>query len=490
VVFVLGLAEGTLPSGARDDALLPDAERLASGGELPLIGAAHDEERRALLAALSCAPERVLSWAQADPRRGRSQLPSRWLLAGAGELAGAPVTAEELAAGGRADAGLLTVASFEAGLSGSAEPATVADYDLAVLTAWCRAGGRPEAHFLPAEHPRLAAGLEAVAARRSARFTRFDGSVGQRSGAGTAVADVLSPTSLEAYATCPMRYFLRHVLRVSASEKPEEIVRLSAMEKGALVHGILEEYLLTLLDGQPRDLARLLAIAERRFGELERRGVTGKHLTWQHEQELIRRELRRFFAEDDLTPLAAELVFGMNGQEPVVVTLDDGREVRFRGAADRVDEDPEGRLVVTDYKTGGLTDFEDLRRNLADDPVDRGRKLQLPLYALAARQRYGSDRPVSARYWFTSERGRFEAIGYDVGEDVLSQLRGVLTTVVDGVTAGAFPARPGEPDRQHYKHCRWCDFDSLCSQDRAREWERKRTATPLSAYVALAEGQR
>ncbi|HZQ29114.1 MAG TPA: PD-(D/E)XK nuclease family protein [Acidimicrobiales bacterium] len=484
-VFVLGLAEGTLPGGAQDDALLPDVERRAADGELALVGAGRDDDHVALLAALAAGRERVLSWAQADGSgQGRARLPSRWLV-------------EALAVPEPERPAQRSVPSFEAGLATpGGEPATLADYDLAGLAAWCRTGGRPEAHFLAAEDRRLAAGFEAVAARQSSRFTRFDGYVGGRSGAASALAGILSPTSLEVYATCPLRYFLRQVLRVTPTEKPEEIVRLSPMEKGSLVHRVLEAYLLAVLAGEPRSLDRLLAIAEAAFADVERRGLTGKQRTWQYEQELIRRELRRFFEDDTLTPLAAELTFGMGGEEPVVVTLDGGHEVRFRGAADRVDRDERGRLVVTDYKTGSLADYEDLRRNLPADPVDRGRKLQLPLYALAAAQRYGGDggdgggeEAAAARYWFTSERGRFETIGYEVDERVLARFRAVVGTIVAGVGAGAFPARPGPADRGSYRNCRWCDFDSLCAQDRGRAWERKREAPVLAGYVELAEGE-
>jgi RecB family exonuclease len=474
-VFVVGLAEGTLPGRSQEDALLPDRERRAAGDELPLTATARDGDHEALLAALATAGERVLSWAQADSRQRRALLPSRWLVEARAQAAG----------DGPLD---VVVPSFEGGLAAATEPVTLADYDLADLAAWCRGGGRPEQHALTAEDRRLAAGFEAVAARQSARLTRFDGHVGARSGAASALAGVLSPTSLEVYATCPLKYFLRQVLRVQPTEKPEEIVRLSPMEKGSLVHRILEQYLEAVLAGQPRTLDRLLAIAEDNFADVERRGITGKPLTWQYEQQLIRRELRRFFADDRLTPLAAELAFGIDGEEPVVVALDDGRAVTFRGMADRVDRDADGRLVVTDYKTGGLTDYEDLRRNLTHDPVDRGRKLQLPLYALAAQQRWDEAGAARARYWFTSERGRFETIGYDVDERVLGQFRSVVGTIVSGVEAGVFPARPGEPEWGSYRNCKWCDFDSLCAQDRARAWERKRDAPALSSYVTLAEG--
>lgn len=452
-VFVVGVAEGTLPAvGRTGPAFSPDAhddaDRLADD---------HD----AFLSALACAPERVLTWPRFDPRRGRERMPSRWLPPAADH----PVDHEPT-------------------------PCSLADYDLTALTRWTQQGGRPADHFLVAEVPRLAAGLEAAGARNGPKLTRFDGLVGADATAAAGLGSVLSPTSLEVYATCPMRYFLRQVLRVAAPDKPEEILRLRPVDKGSLVHAILERYVRTLLDGEPRSLDRLLAIAHQACAEIEARGLTGKPLYWRYERELLLRELRRFYEEDGLDPVAAELAFGMD-DDPVVVDLPDGRALCFRGSADRVDRDParDGALVVTDYKTGSLREYEDLRRNLAVDPVDRGRRLQLPLYALAAADRHPdaeTARPVHARYWFTSEKGRFETIGYPVDDAVLARLRQVLTVIVDGIAAGAFPARPGEVDRQSFKNCTYCDYDRLCPSDRGRQWERKRTSPTLSAYVALA----
>jgi RecB family exonuclease len=477
-----------VPAPDRHDALLPppaeDADPVADDHDL-------------LLAALAAGRERVLLWPRVDPRLGRERLPSRWLLDAAARLSPTPerpvLSVADLADLAKPAGPIRVIESFGAGVAAPTTPLSLADYDLAALTRWAAAGGQPREHFLTAELPRLAAGLEAATARISPRLTRFDGLVGADASAAAGLGAVMSPTSLEVYAACPLRYLLRQVLRVAVTDKPEEILRLRPLDKGTLVHTILERYVRTLLEGEPRSLDRLLAIAHQAFTEVEDRGLTGKPLFWRYERELLLRELRRFHDEDHLTPVAAELAFGFEDEPPVTVGLDDGRVLRFRGSADRVDRDGAGGLVVTDYKTGGLTDYEDLRKNMGTDPVDRGRKLQLPLYALAAGDRHaradaGRDEPVQSRYWFTSERGRFETIGYPVDERVLARLREVLTVVADGIAAGAFPARPGEVDRQSYRNCKWCDYDRLCQRDRGRQWDRKRDAPVLAGYVALAEG--
>ena len=65
--------------------------------------------------------------------------------------------------------------------------------------------------------------------------------------------------------------------------------------------------------------------------------------------------------------------------------LPDGRQVRFRGKADRLDVGSDGTLEVVDYKTGRSERYAGLART----PDARGTKLQLVVYALAARLHEG-----------------------------------------------------------------------------------------------------
>ena len=58
-VFVCGLAEGLFPTRVRDDSLLPDADRRATDGALPLRSARVDDDHRRLLAALASASQRA-----------------------------------------------------------------------------------------------------------------------------------------------------------------------------------------------------------------------------------------------------------------------------------------------------------------------------------------------------------------------------------------------------------------------------------------------
>ncbi|MCB1299016.1 MAG: hypothetical protein KDB08_08555, partial [Microthrixaceae bacterium] len=88
LVVVLGLAEGTFPATARDDSLLPDDERQATRGQLPLRSASVDRHHHQFLATIDATARQVLCVPKGDLRRSRERVPSRWVLDVASELAG------------------------------------------------------------------------------------------------------------------------------------------------------------------------------------------------------------------------------------------------------------------------------------------------------------------------------------------------------------------------------------------------------------------
>jgi RecB family exonuclease len=182
--------------------------------------------------------------------------------------------------------------------------------------------------------------------------------------------------------------------------------------------------------------------------------------------------------------LATELAFGRRGPHPAVtVPLSDGRAVRIVGSIDRVDRLADGRLAVIDYKTGSSKYYADVSH---DAPLQNGARLQLPIYAHAARSLLGdgSDPPVQAEYWFVLRDPR-RPRGYAVDAEVERALDSALRVIVSGIDAGQFPARPIEPGFSLYTECEYCDPDGLGTSDTHRTWLRKRAAPELADYVAL-----
>ena len=499
VVYVLGLTEGAFPPRSRDDPVLPDRDREVAGSEtVSRRVLRRAEERRDYLAALAAAPERVLSFPRADTRAQRRRLPARWLLESAGALAGRTLGAEELLALPAAP-WLHVVPSFEAGLRAPGEPGSVTEYDVRHLREWRAAAPALARHPLVAADPGLRAGVAAIDARRSPRFTPFDGLVGPSPALRPSADHPLSPTSLEDWARCPFRYLLGRVLRLREIERPEETETISPLERGSLVHAVLEEFVDTAdprtSPDQPWSSAErelLMSIAQRHCDAAEADGVTGRPLRWRLERRRILRELATVLDSDEdvrtelgvmPSPGGREVGFGWSGTEPLVVTLPDGRAVAFRGRIDRVDRSPDGsRTVVFDYKTGSAP------RDKPRDELGAGRRLQLPVYGLAT----GAATDVQAYYWYVGIPGVAGLSGYPLDDDALAEFHEVLTTILDGVEGGVFPAYPGDPrgdrtGRETWENCAYCAYDRVCPSAREDNWERKRNDPVAVGFRGLAE---
>ncbi|MGA2520120.1 MAG: PD-(D/E)XK nuclease family protein [Acidimicrobiales bacterium] len=468
---VLGMADALVPGAVGDDALLPeDVRRLDASGGLRTRAARLEELRTDLVAAVATgATRRVATYPRVDPRTGREQMPSRWL-----ERLTTPATRWR------------PVASFAATVAAADPPLSVRELELHDISRWAAAGRDPSLAPVASCSARLATGITAARQRAGDAFSRFDGNVGRGSVSPFSAETPVSATRLEAYAKCPRRFLYDRILNVRERTLPEDLWQMEPAERGTLVHEVLEAYLLERLAGAPRSLERLLAVAEEHFEAAGRGGLVGKALLWRMDRAAMRRDLARFHHEEgDLEPLAAELEFGdgAEGALPAVaVELGEGRTVRFKGKADRVDRAPGGELVVSDYKTGRQTMLADLRK----DPVAGGRLLQLPVYAMAAQARFGDEAPVLARYWLLSEQRVAPCYNLPLTDAVQARFREVLGLIADAVEAGAFPGAPTEkPGERQFDSCRTCDFDVVCPSTRDREWARKNADPALAPVVAL-----
>jgi hypothetical protein len=275
-----------------------------------------------------------------------------------------------------------------------------------------------------------------------------------------------------------------HLLGVEVVDEPEKRLEMSPLDKGTLVHTILDRFVAEQIATGGRGpwsgpaVSRLEQIAEEEFTSFEAQGLTGRGSAWRHERERLRRDLFRFAAEDGGRPVGTELSF-----DDAVYRLPDGREVRFRGSVDRVDELDPGRLMVLDYKTGSTRTYKGLTPG---DPHQGGSHLQLAVYAAAARQRLGHPL-VEALYWFVTDKGDFDRIGYPVTEDVYHNVGAAITTIVNNIRAGVFPLRPPAVPAYGWVECWYCSPDGLSTAEVRRDWERKRLSPALDSYLRLVE---
>ncbi len=497
-VVVVGLSEGAVPPRRRDDPLLSDAVRREAGGALPVRADHQADLHRAVLATFAAgALDKVLVHARGDLGAKVEAVPSRWLLDEVEAVLGRRPTPEEFTDRRRFDADWFdTSASFAQSLERIDQPADVHEYGLAALLRERHRGLPIDASDRRNGDAVLSRGIDLHRGREQPHLTRFTGLVeGHDLPSPADGRTVLSATRLEAWVKCPHAYFMGHVLGVGTLDDPADEDGITPRDRGSLAHQVLDRFLTEVIEADdlpdhdrpwgPAHRERLDRICDEEFALVESRGLTGRPLLWQREGGRLRRALHEFLLHDDarragdlLTPAAAELAFGFDGHEPFVLRLADGRRLRFRGRIDRVDRAVGGGLVVTDYKAGKRGPY--VKVSEATPDLD-GRFLQLPLYGLAARERLGpTDADVEARFWFLTDGGG--VVGHPLSPAVLGRFDHVLTTIVDGIEAGFFPARP--PEQKGYG-CDYCNPDDLGTRTLEERWEQIRDDGRLDAYRHL-----
>ena len=496
-VFVLGMAEGTCPRPRGEDALLPDEDRAASGGELLGRDDGLHQQHRHLLAALATGrSHRVLTFPRGDLRGTRTRLPSRWLLDTAGALHGGTVHSGDF---DRLPPEVVhEVRSFNEGLLRAPTPAGLVERDLAVLEAHRLSGGWPGDH--PTADDALRRGLTALHARSGPAFTEWDGNLAGLAVPSPSGGKPLSATAMQTWAECPYRYFLGQVLRLVERPEPETTTTIAATDRGTLLHRIVERFLAEVLErpkGPPApteawtvaDRERLHALAAEEFALCEAAGVTGRALLWRLQQRLLLDDLDHFLADDEdqraafgSRPAAVELAFGLEGAEPLRLDLGGGRVLHFRGRIDRVDTTTDGRHVIYDYKTGKGKGYRELR----DDPVRAGKTLQLGLYAEAVAQQRGGEE-VASYFWMLTQDGDYRRYGSWWSPEHRARFLDVLGAITDGIEAGVFPARSGafDPHFRNHANCGFCDFDRVCDRDRDEHEQAKAGAPELAVLQRL-----
>jgi ATP-dependent helicase/DNAse subunit B len=285
------------------------------------------------------------------------------------------------------------------------------------------------------------------------------------------------------------------MLGVEPIEAPEQTITISPLDIGNLIHEAMDE-LVRAFPGSLPGFGRpwraehreaLTEIATRLSERAETSGATGHPRLWEHERRRILDDLSAMLTDDDgyrstedAEVVASELTFGKGGNPPVRVPIPDG-EVLMVGSADKVDRTRDGVLLVTDIKTGTAQRYAVIK----DDPVAGGTRLQLPVYAHAARQQMDADQ-VRAQYWFV-RKDRFKRIPVDLDDAVENLYSRTLGVLVGGIANGLFPAKAPEVADFAWVQCPYCNPDGLGHADARERWERKRGDPVLADLVGLID---
>lgn len=270
----------------------------------------------------------------------------------------------------------------------------------------------------------------------------------------------MSASRLETYATCPFYFYVQQVLGLEPKEPPE--LGLDARQVGSMLHRILE--LVYAHAGEDADLEQLLAslleyanqvfkIAPQKFG-------FRPSPLWKVEQtqflEMLTTTIEALeVSSQDWTPISTEAKFGIADTPPLVIDLGE-TSITLRGLIDRVDRNSSGELRVIDYKTGGS--------HLSKPDFDQGRRLQLPIYGLAAQKALDLGEVVEGFYWAIKDAKASSiklsgcktenAEGFEAALEVMT---GHLIRILSGIHSGNFPPQPPRGGCPNFcPAARWC----------------------------------
>ncbi len=243
------------------------------------------------------------------------------------------------------------------------------------------------------------------------------------------------------YRTCPYYFFAGRVLKLEPRLEPA--AGLEAWQLGNIYHAIFEALYRHAADRT--DAAQLLAQLDDVAGPIldaapAKEGFRETAWWAQTRQEIIANVRLSVQKLAELGPEFTPTYFeqGFFGERSLRVTGPDGDFFRLHGVIDRIDIDAAGNLRLIDYKTSHAAGF----RKAA---IRSGKKLQLPLYALAARDALGLGQPADGFYWHIhqAEASDFTLAGFEDGPAAaIDTAVAFAWEAVRGARAGHFSPQP------------------------------------------------
>ncbi len=496
VVLVPGLAERMFPRKIAEDPLLLDSDRVQLSLLLPTQRDRIARERMYLRLAAGAARRKIVfSYPSVDLQKGRSKVPSFYLLevarASQGELPDFEALEKQAAASSGARLGWPAPREAHKAIDET-------ELDLAFLAEALRPDtnveeARGTGRYLVTVNSALARSLRTRFSRsRRGKFFSSDGMLDPSSQAIDALgkhrlaARAYSVTALEKYAACPYRFFLNALQKLRPRDTVEPVTHLDALTRGSIVHEAQFEISVALeqnglLPIREENLVRALEVCDVTFDLVSSRFkeelAPAIERIWRDELDDIRSNLRGWVrkeaeASDTWLPIHREYTFGMRPRGPAdpASVLEEAVlpiGFRLRGAIDLIEKRDDGKVRITDYKSGKAW-------VPPGAVVNGGQTLQPVLYALAFESMSGSQ-VAASRLYYCTERGGYQQRIVEPDDEALDVLKEFQRRLDQIIEEGFFPASPQPP-----LGCNYCDYRPVCGPHAQIEADKKQRDPRLS----------
>ncbi len=222
--------------------------------------------------------------------------------------------------------------------------------------------------------------------RRLERFLR-DTEDGERK--------ILSPSALNAYMDCTLRFYYRSVAGLKVDNEIEEGVDNALF--GTIFHKAIELLYTPMVECGLSPKEYLSGVTREDIHRVVIAAITDKYFAGEEVPEeeyggnlvVVANTVERYIVEfvvpfDSATERCDFKVYRLEEPIECEFEFEEGKSVMFSGLADRLDKMPDGSLRVVDYKTGSMhKEFEGLQKLLSRIPSGRnGAVMQTLIYSM------------------------------------------------------------------------------------------------------------
>ena len=236
----------------------------------------------------------------------------------------------------------------------------------------------------------------------------------------------IDPHQVDDYLACPLKYKYIHILRVPLEHH-------HAVIYGRAIHEAIKEYNQSKLHGVPVTLESLIRVFKANWR-------SQGFLSRDHEEQRFERGqkvLGDFFLKQEseaVQPAYVEKSFRFMFEN-----------IEMTGRWDRVDEFPDGKVVITDFKSSEISEPEKARQRAV-------RSKQLRIYAWAYEEYFGKNVDSWRLYFLDSgligevkRQGRF-----------IAKIKDEVIQVTEGIRQRDYQATPGPGV------CPYCPYQEIC----------------------------
>jgi hypothetical protein len=287
----------------------------------------------------------------------------------------------------------------------------------------------------------------------------------------------LTPSSLNEYVECSLRFYLRHIAKLTEADEVEEDV--DARTFGNILHNVAHWFYEDLLKRgtavvSEADLMdtdeRVSKLIDRAFRELHHM-EPDTPVVYEGQRVVVKAVAKTFIdkileKDKEYAPFEIRML-----EEPFseFITLRDGRKVRIGGKIDRADW-KDGTVRLIDYKTGkDDLNFESIAALFTHNQGRNKAAFQTILYAFVYQLHHSKDNDKLKPGLMNRKNlfGNFE-FGHKMGFGSRSTLEDVRPLLLEfGSELHALVEElfdPSIPFRQttELKSCQWCAYKSFC----------------------------